>query len=750
LFSSKKCSTKKLHANVKRNSQKGEAMNAEQAWQSVLGQLQMEMPRASFDTWVRDTKPVSYQDGTLTIGVRNAYARDWLESRLASTVNRLLVGILNASVSVNFVVNDVEEISSIDVFSDASEEPEDSKPEDEQELTALDYDSVYEQIVKPRRGAYVLGYFRRWLRRLGPDLAWMYIGFFQTVYMAGSRTGKATNRIPGKKIAALAGCTERTYWRRIEKPETWKKLKGLVNISDHGPEWDSNSSTPKRLPRRYTVAMTLPLNPVDAASLNRWLTAHMAQCGGVEGVLRAAVEVPLTELIPLDAREVTEPITVRKLVRDLFGGGELSDELLDSLASAIQNHIMPQNDRIFIAQFFLEHILLHLGAGPGWMLTLLRDMCYTNRETGESRNRVTVKGGYAEIASWLGMTRPKTIWEWLNAKFPPSHAEAGKYNNAVLRLYISEINKDEQLLDFAGQLRAFDVLLEEIPAELFEIALTDPNGAIVSIAMARLSESVGANVSIGVARMSESIGAFDSIGVARFTESVGAIVRVFKSLNSLKPNLLNSVNTTTLNTSRAESPAKWDGATRAPALRARRSAGEGAHEKQVDPTVEKGVELPSAWVLDRLLVQNKVHPKTQKTVRGGSVKALVSWLLYALSSEGSGISKPLNYALARLAEDTQSGAGDQYDQLASLPPAVLIGLADRASRGLISVSLFTGEEDELAAMWVNTMGTEKRPALTLMRLLLGNQAPHSQKFITETDRWLDDATHLIERRIEES
>ena len=80
-------------------------MNVEQAWQSVLGQLQMEMPRASFDTWVRDTKPVSYQDGTLTIGVRNAYARDWLESRLASTVSRLLVGIMNASVAVNFIVH---------------------------------------------------------------------------------------------------------------------------------------------------------------------------------------------------------------------------------------------------------------------------------------------------------------------------------------------------------------------------------------------------------------------------------------------------------------------------------------------------------------------------------------------------------------------------------------------------------------------------------------------------------------------
>ena len=167
-------------------------------------------------------------------------------------------------------------------------------------------------------------------------------------------------------------------------------------------------------------------------------------------------------------------------------------------------------------------------------------------------------------------------------------------------------------------------------------------------------------------------------------------------------------------------------------------------------SVGQGAVLPSAWVLDRLLVQNKVHPKTQKTVRGGSAKALVSWLLYALSPDGRGISKPLNYALARLAEDPQNGAGDPYDALADIPPAELIDLAGRASRGLVSVSLFAGRESELSALWVTAMGTEKRPALTLMRLLLGTQAPHSQTVITETDRWLDDATHVIETSVEET
>ena len=99
-------------------------MNVEQAWQSVLGQLQMEMPRASFETWVRDTRPVSYQDGTLTIGVRNAYARDWLESRLASTVSRLLVGIMNASVAVNFIVNSNDSDMEVEETPPPSGQPE--------------------------------------------------------------------------------------------------------------------------------------------------------------------------------------------------------------------------------------------------------------------------------------------------------------------------------------------------------------------------------------------------------------------------------------------------------------------------------------------------------------------------------------------------------------------------------------------------------------------------------------------------
>jgi chromosomal replication initiator protein len=79
-------------------------MNAERHWQAALGQLQMELPRAAFDTWVRDAEYLTYEDSTFIIGVRNAYARDWLEDRLLATVKRVLTGILGKTVDVRFVV----------------------------------------------------------------------------------------------------------------------------------------------------------------------------------------------------------------------------------------------------------------------------------------------------------------------------------------------------------------------------------------------------------------------------------------------------------------------------------------------------------------------------------------------------------------------------------------------------------------------------------------------------------------------
>ncbi|HLE73183.1 MAG TPA: chromosomal replication initiator protein DnaA, partial [Anaerolineales bacterium] len=65
---------------------------------------QVEMPKGTYDTWVRDAELVAYEDGAFVIGANNAYARDWLEGRLKSTITRLLTGMMNRTVEVRFVV----------------------------------------------------------------------------------------------------------------------------------------------------------------------------------------------------------------------------------------------------------------------------------------------------------------------------------------------------------------------------------------------------------------------------------------------------------------------------------------------------------------------------------------------------------------------------------------------------------------------------------------------------------------------
>jgi len=637
-------------------------MNIEQTWKSVLEQLQRDMPRASFDTWVRDTQALSSSGGVLTVAVRNAYARDWLESRLLDTVNNILS---RDNLRVNFVVPQTE-VDAVEVETDSVAQEEES--DDALDISPAAYDSAYEQIVRPDRAVYLPGYFRRWLRILGPDLGWMYVSFRQAAYLAGARSGSKSSRFSGKQLASMCGISERTYWNRVNNPNTWQKLSGLVRIIDGGDEW-VKGATPKRLPRKYTVAMTLPLTPTDTASLKNWLTANKEKHGGAEGVLRASILAPLDDLIPLDAQpgENDQPLSVRALLRNLFKD-ELTDGLLDSLASALQAHLMPQNDLIAISLFFIEHVLPHLDAGPGWMLTLLRDSCYVNPESGETRNRVTVKGGYAEIAGWLGMSRPKTIWEWLNGRTAAKQGQAGLLKNPVSRVFIRELTgpKNE---DFAHSPRAFEVLLEDLPHEILEAALTNnfpsltDRGATFSIGMAQFADPRGATFSIVVAQLADYLGAIFSIVVAQLAHHRGATCIVKSSL-PLKPNPL------TLKTQPPPEAEPW------------------VEPVETKPAAGKsgGMGNMAFWDFDFLIQNNSVNP-------GGKIKMLkankdfgrsiadlsggfVSWLLYAYSPTGVKVSDPVGLAVKRLCENVSAGAGGDFNRLAKLTPYALRALFD--------------------------------------------------------------------------
>ncbi len=79
-------------------------MSPETAWKATLGELELQMTRATFNTWLKDARLLGQEQDEYIIGVRNDYAKDWLENRLHDTILRTLSAILRRPVRLRFVV----------------------------------------------------------------------------------------------------------------------------------------------------------------------------------------------------------------------------------------------------------------------------------------------------------------------------------------------------------------------------------------------------------------------------------------------------------------------------------------------------------------------------------------------------------------------------------------------------------------------------------------------------------------------
>jgi len=641
----------------------------EQAWQSALGQLQMEMPKASFETWVRDTRLISYEDGLFNIGVRNAYAREWLESRLTSTVTRLLMGMMNRDVSVAFVVNQLalsdEEGDEAD---DGGERDDEGETADVQVVHRLNYDGV----VNPDRIVAIPGYFSRLVPEIGARNAWLYVGWRQAVW-DGQRQdhGAKHKRVPVREIIRFSGLSRRTFFRAVEAESTWKALEGLVEKTTEKPRWARGKDHhAHRLPNHYTVYLTLPLSRSDAFHVQEWLQAQMRGGLSLQDALKKANEIQevVGELIPPLGLQSSQTSSARRTVMEiaetLSGEKEHLPHDLQASAETLHRKIVSAFGTILITHYFLESVIpnTNLTASQAWLVALMRDRCYFNHDTREIRDEVLVRGGYAELADWLGLNRPKTIWEWI---------------------------RDDQ-----GPVSAFLCVLpgadrDDVDSVRLRVRMEEPIffGASGTISMAQMAPIKGAADTIkaganGTHTMAETA----PLGGASGTLS-------WREWHSLK--LLNTSQTTS---------------------------------EIITPTTQDcpAAAVPSSWVLRKILIQSRVHPKVSKDLlsKHASAQAFVSWLLYACSPAGEGIQSPLAYVLASLRDCPDRGPGGAYDRLAALPPTDLVRLirwsVKRAARTYDLQPTASGND-----VWDKTMGISDRAALLLAILLGEDEAPET-------------------------
>lgn len=77
---------------------------AAQLWSHVRNSLADEMPKASWETWVRDAQAVLYDGNTLTVAARNAYAADWMTDRISAKAAVILSKLVKQDAALIFIV----------------------------------------------------------------------------------------------------------------------------------------------------------------------------------------------------------------------------------------------------------------------------------------------------------------------------------------------------------------------------------------------------------------------------------------------------------------------------------------------------------------------------------------------------------------------------------------------------------------------------------------------------------------------
>ena len=80
------------------------ARPAPEIWEAALGQLQLEVSKPNFRTWLSKTIGMECQDKHFIIGVPNTFVAEYLEKNQRSLIEKALTGILRDDVKVEFRV----------------------------------------------------------------------------------------------------------------------------------------------------------------------------------------------------------------------------------------------------------------------------------------------------------------------------------------------------------------------------------------------------------------------------------------------------------------------------------------------------------------------------------------------------------------------------------------------------------------------------------------------------------------------
>ncbi len=718
----------------------------ESIWRDALDLLQAELPRASFETWIRDAVPIDFDGNTFIIGIANTYARDWLRDQLGDTIARILAFIIGYAVAVHFVVLNEDMVTEQVILQREQKRVDAStlSPNETQSFTSqidqrfeitLRFRRYWEEIVFPEKVVSVSRYFvKYWLPILGPHFSSTVLAFKQLRYLHNAQADRPIE-VHVADILRWHSITKSTFYRHLEDPHpllSWF-IEETPSINSKYERTEGGKIRQK--PNKYIIYAGTPLCPPHQIAIENLLKSLGAGKDPQQtlSALETTLKLPDSDLQVLLERSFETYMengsnnhpkrshTVFDIIRRLLGNGQtdMSIERIALLADQLENRLVRPDQSILLTWYFIQQWQPLLKSAAFWLIVYLRSLGYYDKRTSEMRNIFWIDGGYAELGKRVGVSS-ETISGWLGQNRKSSQTRQSDY----MCLFVNELDRgrgrnseDRRALSIQLKVEMLDPLTPEGEKRFYQLVQNDETSLNSFELLMRIhpekqdsgqpdspekwdtdhlnhpemwdtiENDYPENRDAGKTHLPE----ISDAGVLDSTEMWDGFKDTNNTLSIISTkNIMTFTNTTTPNVNQLILPLIYQV--------------EGLRRDEV-------VGCRLEWSLYELVEGNHLPraaaDKLSRVDRGGT--ALAAWILYAYSHEGRGIEKPGFFAMSRLLEEPPLLPHEQWVNLAEKGPRFV-------RECILHVLDPTGEA---AKEWGDVMGKVPRERLKALSMALG-------------------------------
>ena len=78
--------------------------SAKEIWEATLGGLELQVTKSNYQTWLKDTVGLAFENDQFVIGAPSTFTVEWLDKRLRHLITKSLSGVIGRPVEVEFQV----------------------------------------------------------------------------------------------------------------------------------------------------------------------------------------------------------------------------------------------------------------------------------------------------------------------------------------------------------------------------------------------------------------------------------------------------------------------------------------------------------------------------------------------------------------------------------------------------------------------------------------------------------------------